>query len=52
VLSFYGLEVPHERFFGGARKHRITIFIAFACSNDNLVFGKVDILDPETTALH
>lgn len=50
MLSFDNLQVSQEKFFDCARKHRITIFIALACSNENLVLGKVDILDPETNS--
>src|SRR3990170_1925021 len=52
VLAFGPLKVFQKRFFDSGRKHRVAIFVALASANDNLVPGKVNVLDPKTATLH
>ncbi len=52
MLAFHGLQVSEEGFFHCCWEHRVTVFVALSSPKDNLVPGKVDILDSKTTTLH
>src|SRR3990170_2060202 len=47
MLALHGLQVSQERVLRSGRKHRVAIFVALASANDNLVPGKVNVLDPK-----
>src|SRR5262249_60214767 len=51
VLPLHSLEVLSKRFRDCPRQHRITVLIALAGSNHNLVPGKIDILDSQMATL-
>ncbi len=52
VLAFHSLQVSEEGLFHYCGKDRVPVLVALSCPNDNLVPGKVDILDSKTTTLH
>jgi hypothetical protein len=52
MLSSHNIEVSQKRFFYDNRKCCVTIFIAFAGSDYDLVLGKVDVFDPQPATFH
>src|SRR5207245_5541102 len=52
MLASIRLDMSAKGLLDRDRQHRVTIFITFAGSNDDLVASKVDSFDPEMTALH
>src|SRR5687767_10463358 len=52
MLTSNRFDMFRQRFFDRCRQHRVTIFIPFTCSDDDLVARKIDILDPEMAAFH
>jgi hypothetical protein len=52
VLASDGLQVAEKWFFDCGGKHRVAILVALAGSDDDLVPGKVDVLDAEAATLH
>src|SRR5688572_4343113 len=52
VLGSVRLNMFKKHLLDPCWQHRVTVFITFAGSNDNLITGEINILDPKATAFH
>lgn len=52
VLPLHGFKVSEERLLYRRWKHGMAVFVSLTRSNEYLVLGKIDVLDPETATFH